>query len=91
MEPHAVVKAGDPFKDGRARFGVCRDVPTMEHFATQGAPEAFHGGVVTAVPPADHAAAGRSSSHGLGQLFAAKLQFHSGVLEVLVVSFLPDC
>ena len=49
VEPHAVVKDGDPFKDGRSGFGPGGKLATMHQFAFEAAPDAFHGGVVVAV------------------------------------------
>jgi hypothetical protein len=55
VEPRAVVKDFDPFKDGRARLGACGEGLPMDQTAFEGAPEAFHHGVVVAVAAAAHA------------------------------------
>ena len=52
VAPHAVVKDFDPFKDGGPGFATRGEVPLVNEFAFQRAPEAFHGGVVVAVAPA---------------------------------------
>jgi hypothetical protein len=55
VEPRAVVKNFNPFKDGGASFGTLGEVLAVNEFAFQRVPEAFHGGIVVAVAPAAHA------------------------------------
>jgi len=49
VEPHPVVKDFDPFKDGGLGLGARGELATMDEFAFEGAPEAFHHDVVVAV------------------------------------------
>jgi len=69
VEPHPVVKDFDPVEDGSVGLGPRGEVPTMDQFAFQGAPEAFHGGVVVTVGAAVHAA----NRSGLGQRLPVSL------------------
>jgi len=55
VEPLAVVKDFDPFKDRRACVGARGEAMAMNQFAFHGAPEAFHHGVVVAVAAPAHA------------------------------------
>ena len=55
MEPLAVVKEFDPFKDGGLGFRVGDELAAMDEFAFEAAPEAFHGGIVIAVAGSAHA------------------------------------
>jgi hypothetical protein len=56
VEPHADVKGFDPFKNCRPRGSAGGEMPPVNEFASQGAPKAFHGGVVITVAPSAHAA-----------------------------------
>ena len=55
MEPLAVVKDFNSFRDGSLGFRPRAELATMHQLAFKTAPEAFHGGVVMAVAPATHA------------------------------------
>jgi len=55
VEPLAVVKDFNPFKDGRSGFGACRELAAMHQFSFEAAPEAFHGRIVVAVAGSAHA------------------------------------
>ena len=81
MEPHAVVKDFDPFKDGGLGFAARGEVPPVNEFAFQRAPEAFHGGVVIAVAPAAHAADHASGVEVLPVKLAGVLHAPVGVMH----------
>src|SRR5579862_5033412 len=55
VEPLAVVKDFNPFKDGGFGLGASGKLTTVNQLAFKAAPEAFHGGVVVAVARAAHA------------------------------------
>lgn len=48
------VKYFDVFSDGLNGLGAGPEAPVMHQFIFEQSPEAFHGGVVVAVPPARH-------------------------------------
>ena len=50
----AASKIFDVFGDGLKGLGAGLEVPVMYQFIFEQSPEAFHGGVVVAVPPARH-------------------------------------
>ena len=50
----AIVKAFDEFKDVLAGLGAGGELAAVNQFEFEGAPEAFHGGVVVAVAFAAH-------------------------------------
>jgi len=55
VEPLAVVKHFDPFKDGGPGFGPRGELTAMHQFAFEAAPEAFHRRIVVAVAGPAHA------------------------------------
>ena len=55
MEPLAVIKDFNPFKDGDSGFRPGGELAAMHHLAFEAAPEAFPGGVVLAVTRTAHA------------------------------------
>src|ERR1051326_7497845 len=62
VEPRAVIKDFDPFKDRGASLGTCREVCAVDQTAFERAPKTFHERVVvTVAAPAD---AGNDSSPG---------------------------
>ena len=81
MEPLAVVKDFDPFKDGGPGFSAGGKLAAMHQFAFEAAPKTFHRRVIIAVAGATHAGndAGEHQPlpiSGIGLLHAAIEVFH---------------
>lgn len=55
MEPLAVIKDFDPFKDGGTSFSSSREVTAVDQTAFERAPKTFHQRIVIAVAATAHA------------------------------------
>ena len=80
VEPHAVVKDFNPFKNGGAGFAARGEAPLVNQFAFQRAPEAFHRRIVIAVAPAAQAANHASGVEVLPVKLAGVLDAPVGVM-----------
>ena len=79
----AIVEAFDVIEDFAARLAVADKVAPINQFQFEGAPEAFHGGVVVAVAFAAHGGEQAGLAQGLAVSGAGVLDAPIGVEQQL--------
>jgi len=72
MKALRIIEAFDVIEDGGACLVVIGKLPTIEQFPFEGAPEAFHGGIVVTVSLTAH---GKHQRGGLERVAEAPLKY----------------
>ena len=81
MKALGIIETFDVIEDGGAGFLVCGELPAIDQFPFEGAPEAFHGGIIVAIALAAHGGDEARPGQGVAIIGGGVLDSAIGVAE----------